>query len=426
MYKSTTVKYILIAVIASIGIGFSAFYIIANKDALLSREESSKLTVLTSREVDSDGDGLTDFEEREKGTDPYNIDTDGDGYSDNQEIAAGFDPLSVQGADMKDSDQDGLNDEEEKKFGTSPFLADSDFDGKEDGPEVIAGTDPASADLSYLLDVSESKAQSDAVLNTLNTTTEELQELADGAGVDALGEFGGDEDLLAQVGSLSSAGLDASEFGDIDGSSLDPSVIASLESALGSTNLTGLQSGFTDFVQGSSLDIDPTSSIEKVDLPDVSNEDLKIIDDYSREDVERYFTLVSLILSRDVPFTDPTSFEEFAINLRLQNKEDMKRVKDVLSKVERELLETEVPNDERILNLHKKSIGFTRAAQGLVDEILAINFENASALTGAMDVLPKVNYLSNVVFNAEILPEVRKIVEDYELQSIISTLELAQ
>lgn len=426
MYKSTTVKYILIAVIASIGIGFSAFYIIANKDALLSREESSKLTVLTSREVDSDGDGLTDFEEREKGTDPYNIDTDGDGYSDNQEIAAGFDPLSVQGADMKDSDQDGLNDEEEKKFGTSPFLADSDFDGKEDGPEVIAGTDPASADLSYLLDVSESKAQSDAVLNTLNTTTEELQELADGAGVDALGEFGGDEDLLAQVGSLSSAGLDASEFGDIDGSSLDPSVIASLESALGSTNLTGLQSGFTDFVQGSSLDIDPTSSIEKVDLPDVSNEDLKIIDDYSREDVERYFTLVSLILSRDVPFTDPTSFEEFAINLRLQNKEDMKRVKDVLSKVERELLETEVPNDERVLNLHKKSIGFTRAAQGLVDEILAINFENASALTGAMDVLPKVNYLSNVVFNAEILPEVRKIVEDYELQSIISTLELAQ
>jgi YD repeat-containing protein len=43
--------------------------------------------------IDSDGDGLTDEEERRLGTDPFNGDTDGDGYPDGLEIALGSDPL---------------------------------------------------------------------------------------------------------------------------------------------------------------------------------------------------------------------------------------------------------------------------------------------------------------------------------------------
>lgn len=42
---------------------------------------------------DSDGDGLTDAEEKHYGTDPYDKDTDDDGYSDYDEIKAGTDPL---------------------------------------------------------------------------------------------------------------------------------------------------------------------------------------------------------------------------------------------------------------------------------------------------------------------------------------------
>ncbi|HUF61167.1 MAG TPA: thrombospondin type 3 repeat-containing protein [Verrucomicrobiales bacterium] len=42
---------------------------------------------------DRDGDGLTDSEELELGTDPDNSDTDGDGISDGVEVAAGSDPL---------------------------------------------------------------------------------------------------------------------------------------------------------------------------------------------------------------------------------------------------------------------------------------------------------------------------------------------
>jgi hypothetical protein len=42
---------------------------------------------------DTDGDGLTDEEEAERGTDPDNPDTDGDGLTDGQEVANGTDPL---------------------------------------------------------------------------------------------------------------------------------------------------------------------------------------------------------------------------------------------------------------------------------------------------------------------------------------------
>jgi hypothetical protein len=48
------------------------------------------------RNMDSDSDGLSDFEEiNTYGTDPNNPDTDGDGYLDGEEVENGFDPLST-------------------------------------------------------------------------------------------------------------------------------------------------------------------------------------------------------------------------------------------------------------------------------------------------------------------------------------------
>jgi hypothetical protein len=49
----------------------------------------------TDAAQDSDGDGLTNLQERDLGTDPQNPDSDGDGVFDRAELALGFDPLSA-------------------------------------------------------------------------------------------------------------------------------------------------------------------------------------------------------------------------------------------------------------------------------------------------------------------------------------------
>ena len=70
-------------------------------------------------DVDTDGDGLTDAEEEELGTDPNNPDTDGDGFEDGAEVANGLDPNS------QDSDGDGYLDPWEIREGTDPVDASS-------------------------------------------------------------------------------------------------------------------------------------------------------------------------------------------------------------------------------------------------------------------------------------------------------------
>lgn len=68
--------------------------------------------------VDSDGDGLTDDEERALGTDPNDPDTDGDTLSDGDEVTLyGTNPNEV------DSDADGFRDDGELKAGSDPNAA---------------------------------------------------------------------------------------------------------------------------------------------------------------------------------------------------------------------------------------------------------------------------------------------------------------
>jgi thiol-disulfide isomerase/thioredoxin len=89
---------------------------------------------------DSDGDGLSNSEEADLGTDPKNADTDGDGLDDAAEIENGSDPLD------SDSDDDGLSDGEEADLGTDANNADSDGDSYPDALEVEIGSDPMDAE----------------------------------------------------------------------------------------------------------------------------------------------------------------------------------------------------------------------------------------------------------------------------------------
>ena len=90
-------------------------------------------------ESDHDNDGLLTVDEINiHGTDPYNSDSDGDGLNDNFEVDRGTNPL------MSDSDLDGLLDGDEVgNFLTDPLNSDTDADGLLDGQEIaIHGSDP--------------------------------------------------------------------------------------------------------------------------------------------------------------------------------------------------------------------------------------------------------------------------------------------
>jgi outer membrane protein OmpA-like peptidoglycan-associated protein/opacity protein-like surface antigen len=84
--------------------------------------------------LDCDKDGLTDSEERRIGSDPCNPDTDGDGLTDFEEVRTyKTDPTKP------DTDSDGLNDYQEVKVAlTDPRNPDTDSDGLKDGEEVNA------------------------------------------------------------------------------------------------------------------------------------------------------------------------------------------------------------------------------------------------------------------------------------------------
>ncbi|MCQ2367576.1 MAG: hypothetical protein MJ109_00980 [Kiritimatiellae bacterium] len=80
--------------------------------------------------MDSDGDGLSDYEERwQYETDPDNWDSDGDGILDGEEIRYNFNPNSAD-AD-RDTDGDGIPDIEEHEAGTDPELPDMEDDDGE-------------------------------------------------------------------------------------------------------------------------------------------------------------------------------------------------------------------------------------------------------------------------------------------------------
>jgi outer membrane protein OmpA-like peptidoglycan-associated protein len=89
--------------------------------------------VVSGGPLDSDGDGLSDAEELQLGTNPKNPDTDGDGLTDGEEVKKYHtDPLNP------DTDYDALTDGAEVyNHKTDPLARDTDKGGVADGHEVI-------------------------------------------------------------------------------------------------------------------------------------------------------------------------------------------------------------------------------------------------------------------------------------------------
>jgi protocatechuate 3,4-dioxygenase beta subunit len=88
---------------------------------------------------DSDGDGLTNLEEYQWGSDPDSDDSDSDGLTDGNEVANGTNPSQT------DSDGDGLDDNFEYLIGSDPTDADSNDSCLGDGDTYQLGWDDPSA-----------------------------------------------------------------------------------------------------------------------------------------------------------------------------------------------------------------------------------------------------------------------------------------
>ena len=167
-----------------------AYYYFAKAKNDESTSRSSNIYRIDTTTVDSDDDGLTDQLELELGSDPVIADTNNNGIPDGYE----YHTLESDPADMEsnvasqDFDEDGLTNLEEYELGTDPWNADTDGDLLSDGDEVnIHGTDPLNHDTDGdgLLDGSEIKLGFDplkpdtdgnGVLDSEEFTLQEVEE----------------------------------------------------------------------------------------------------------------------------------------------------------------------------------------------------------------------------------------------------------
>jgi len=131
-----------------------------NMDAVqqkIQQEESENLSATPDALIepvvtieDSDGDGLTDTQENEIGTNPDLADTDSDGMTDGWEYLNSLDPTLNSDGSL-DNDRDNLSNLQEFNLNTNPQSADTDGDLMLDGWEYLVGLNPLS-NLDALLD----------------------------------------------------------------------------------------------------------------------------------------------------------------------------------------------------------------------------------------------------------------------------------
>lgn len=136
--------------------------------------------IVKAESVDSDNDGVNDYdEENVYYTDKNNPDTDGDGFNDKAELIKGFSPHNPKPVKLEDNDadNDGLSDRMELNFHTNLINADTDGDGYIDGDEIKNGFDPLNKEKKLLtkrIEVNTGKQQLSYFLGGVRMGTEKI------------------------------------------------------------------------------------------------------------------------------------------------------------------------------------------------------------------------------------------------------------
>ncbi|MEW6407353.1 MAG: hypothetical protein AB1465_01550 [Patescibacteria group bacterium] len=135
---------LLIVVILALSYGVWQFW---QRGIFFKKNQAKKEVITETKEsdfgnIDEDGDGLSNSQELQYGTNPKEKDTDFDGLPDGFEVKYKLNPLDYVDA-LSDPDEDGLNNLEEYQYQTDPQNSDTDGDGYKDGEEVEHGYNPA-------------------------------------------------------------------------------------------------------------------------------------------------------------------------------------------------------------------------------------------------------------------------------------------
>ena len=226
---------------------------------------------------DSDGDGLTFFEEFKANTNPSLADTDGDDLSDGWEVrysnVTGVNPVVAATQDVLDSnaDGDGLTLLEEAEANTDPTLPDTDDDGLDDAYEVNLMSDPTSPDTDG--DGLNDSYEVQNVKTKVNLKDSDDDGLDDGWEVKYSGSFGVDPLDPATSSELASDD-------DEDGLTLLQEFEVGTDPSLPDTDGDGLADGWEARYTGSIAGVDPLNAAMEDELTsDADGDGLNLLEE---------------------------------------------------------------------------------------------------------------------------------------------------
>lgn len=371
--KPSRVKLLVIGVLGALVIAFGIFITVKKFGGFFDdKVEMVDFSDVINDDIDSDEDGLLDKEEKDIGTNIYDPDTDKDGFDDGEEVKLGYNPLKAETDVNMDVDGDGLTGEDEKKFGTDPKLADTDFDGYSDGEEVASGNNPLESNLS-------SYTALNSIVNNNNDSENNNSE----------------ENVV--------------EISDKDNEQIDY-----LERAFSAKDIQSFQDNMTKYINSQSETEKITGEFE---LPEISDDMIKINSDANNDIIQGYINALGDIFYNNLNFQDSYSSYDMLSSLNGGSTDLVTQFSLAISEIHKQTKELEVPQDERLVKVHKDIVASFMLSEALINNVSKdMLIDNKDSTVDTMNNFSKLSYILQVKVVNESLGELNNIAHERHLQ----------